>query len=109
MFSDADTWIDAGQSFLAYGAGRAARLVIVGKGTDGQRQQFQALAAGLGVGADVDFPGFRRDVYAFMAHADAFAMASRWEGFGFVLIEAATDDCLHAFGRPPRASDVALR
>lgn len=87
------------RAFARLRAQRAARLVIVGKGKDGQREQFQALATALGVGADVDFPGFRRDVYAFMAHADAFAMASRWEGLGFVLIEAL------ACGTPSAATD----
>ncbi|MGH8444684.1 MAG: glycosyltransferase [Solimonas sp.] len=78
---------------------REARLVIVGKGKDGQREALLALAAELGVAADLDLPGFRRDVYAFMAHADAFAMTSRWEGLGFVLIEAL------ACGTPSAATD----
>ena len=62
------------------------RLIIVGRGK--KLDELQALAAELGVAEAVDFPGFRTDVYAFMAHAAAFAMTSRWEGLGFVLIEA---------------------
>ena len=44
-------------------------------------------------------PGFRDDVYSFMAHASVFAMTSRWEGLGFVLIEAL------ACGTPSVAAD----
>lgn len=65
---------------------REARLVLVGRGQ--QLEALQALARELGVADDVDFPGFRNDVYAFMAHASVFALTSRWEGLGFVLIEA---------------------
>lgn len=80
---DFDTLIRA---FAQLRAQRPCRLVIVGKG--GRLDALRALATELGVGEDVDFPGFRADVYAFMAHAAAFAMTSRWEGLGFVLIEA---------------------
>ncbi len=65
---------------------REMRLVIVGKGRE--RAALETLCAELGVAADVDLAGFRDDVYAFMAHAAVFAMTSRWEGLGFVLIEA---------------------
>jgi len=74
------------RAFARLRAGRNCRLVIVGKGR--QLDALRALASTLGVAADVDFPGFRSDVYAFVAHAAAFAMTSRWEGLGFVLIEA---------------------
>ena len=62
------------------------RLIIVGRGK--KLEELKSLAAELGVSEAVDFPGFRSDVYAYMAHASAFAMSSRWEGLGFVLIEA---------------------
>lgn len=62
------------------------RLVIVGRGK--KLDELKALATELGVADAVDFPGFQTDVYAYMAHAAAFAMTSRWEGLGFVLIEA---------------------
>ncbi|MEQ1437865.1 glycosyltransferase [Fontimonas sp. SYSU GA230001] len=74
------------RAFARLRARRTCRLVIVGRGK--RLDALRALADALGVAADVDFPGFRTDVYAFMAHAAAFAMTSRWEGLGFVLIEA---------------------
>jgi glycosyltransferase involved in cell wall biosynthesis len=37
---------------------------------------------------DVALPGFVPEPYAYMAHADLFAFTSRWEGLGFVPIEA---------------------
>jgi len=33
-------------------------------------------------------PGFIAEPYPYLAHADLFAFTSRWEGLGFVLIEA---------------------
>lgn len=74
------------RAFAAVRRGRACRLVILGKGR--QRSELLALAAELGVGDDVDLPGFQPDPYSFMAHAALFAFTSRWEGLGFVLIEA---------------------
>lgn len=74
------------RAFARLRAQRSCRLVIVGCGK--RLDALRALAQELGVAADVDFPGFRGDVYAFMAHAAVFAMTSRWEGLGFVLIEA---------------------
>lgn len=87
------------RAFSRLRATRTARLVIVGAGKRGQREALQALAADLGVANDVDFPGFCRDIYPFMAHASVFAMTSRWEGLGFVLIEAL------ACGTPAVATD----
>lgn len=65
---------------------RPCRLVLVGRGR--QREELQALAESLGVAEAVDFPGFQPNPYAYMAHAALFAFTSRWEGLGFVLIEA---------------------
>lgn len=74
------------RAFARLRAQRPARLVIAGKG--GQHEALRAQAAQLGIAADVELLGFRRDVHALMAHAAVFAMTSRWEGLGFVLIEA---------------------
>jgi len=65
---------------------RPCRLMILGKG--GGRDALLALAADLGVASDFALPGFVPEPYAYMAHADLFAFSSRWEGLGFVLIEA---------------------
>ncbi len=64
----------------------SCRLVILGKGR--QHEELQCLAEELGVAADVDLAGFQPNPYAFMQYASLFAFASRWEGLGFVLIEA---------------------
>ena len=65
---------------------QACRLVIIGKGKD--RDRLIATAQKLGVEKDVDLPGFIPNPYPYMAHAGLLAMTSRWEGLGFVLIEA---------------------
>jgi len=48
---------------------------------------------------DVALPGFVPRPYAYMAHAALFAFTSRWEGLGFVIIEAL------AVGTPVVATD----
>ena len=76
---------------------RPCRLMILGQGR--ARERLLALAAELGVAEDVALPGFVPEPYAFMAHADLFAFTSRWEGLGFVVIEAL------AVGTPVVATD----
>jgi glycosyltransferase involved in cell wall biosynthesis len=71
--------------------------MILGQGR--ARERLLALAAELGVAGDVDLPGFVPEPYAYMAHADLFAFTSRWEGLGFVIIEAL------AVGTPVAATD----
>lgn len=74
------------RGFALVRAQRPCRLMILGRG--GAREDLLALAAGLGVADDFALPGFVPQPYAWMAHADLFAFTSRWEGLGFVLIEA---------------------
>ncbi|MGQ0698898.1 MAG: glycosyltransferase [Panacagrimonas sp.] len=74
------------RAFARGRAQRECRLVIVGRG--GQLEPLRELAKQLGVGSDVDFPGFRTDPLSFMTHAAVFALCSRWEGMPVVLIEA---------------------
>ena len=74
------------RAFARVRAVRPCRLMILGRG--GARESLLALAAELGVAADFALPGFVPEPYAYMAHADLFAFTSRWEGLGFVLIEA---------------------
>jgi glycosyltransferase involved in cell wall biosynthesis len=64
-----------------------ARLVVAGRegnGTPGLR----SLVERLGLGSSVDLLGARTDVADILAACDAFAVPSRWEGFGSVLLEA---------------------
>lgn len=65
---------------------RPCRLAILGRGK--AKEALMALARQLGVARDFALLGFVDDPYAWMAHADLFAFASRWEGLGFALIEA---------------------
>jgi glycosyltransferase involved in cell wall biosynthesis len=74
------------RAFARVRAARPCRLMILGRG--GARESLLALATELGVAADFALPGFVPGPYAYMAHADLFAFTSRWEGLGFVLIEA---------------------
>ena len=78
-----DTLLDA---FARLRAQRPCRLMILGRGSE--REALLARAAALGVAADFALPGYVLKPYAYMAHADLFAFTSRWEGLGFVLIEA---------------------
>ena len=70
---------------------RTVKLVILGEGKD--REKLEALVEELGLGKDVDLPGFASNPYPFMARADLFVLASNWEGFPNVLIEALAAGC----------------
>lgn len=74
------------RAFARLRAQRPCRLMILGRG--GAKEELLRLAMELGVEADFALPGFVPEPYAYMAHADCFAFSSRWEGLGFVLIEA---------------------
>jgi glycosyltransferase involved in cell wall biosynthesis len=60
--------------------------MIIGRGRG--RDRLLALAAELGIANDLELPGFIPEPYPYLANADLFAFTSRWEGLGFVLIEA---------------------
>ena len=63
-----------------------ARLFILG---DGEREaELRELANQLDLGDAVVFCGFQRNPWKYIARADVFAMSSRYEGFGNVLVEA---------------------
>lgn len=65
---------------------RACRLVILGEGQE--RSTLEQLAENLGIADDVLLPGYQRDPIPWMARASVFALASRYEGLGNVLVEA---------------------
>ena len=85
------------RGFARLRARRDARLIILGRGK--RRERLMALADALGVAEDVDLPGFDPNPYRYMSRADAFALSSRWEGLGLVLVEAL------ALGLPVVATD----
>ena len=74
------------RAFATLRARRPARLVILGEGAE--RPRLERLVATLGIDADVQMPGFVENPYRYMSRAAVFALTSRWEGFGNVLVEA---------------------
>lgn len=62
------------------------RLIILGDGE--LRDMLSSYANELGIAGKVDFVGFQKNPFTFMARADVFILSSLWEGFGVVLIEA---------------------
>lgn len=75
----------------------AARLTILGDGP--LMAEMRELAIELGIADRVTFRGFVPDPFAFYVHADALVLASRYEGFPNVLVEAM------ACGTPAVATD----
>ena len=55
--------------------------------------ELAALAAALEVAEDVALPGFVRDPFSWMFRAGVFALSSKWEGMGMVLVEALACGC----------------
>lgn len=76
---------------------KAVRLVIAGDGPE--RQALLALAESLGVASRLSMPGYVRDIRPLLDQARLFVLASEYEGYPAVLVEA-----LHA-GRPIVATD----
>lgn len=86
------------RAFARLRAERACRLVILGeaaspKKTEEQRAELMALAASLGVAADVDLPGFVANPFAYMARAAVFVLSSAFEGLPGALIQAMACGC----------------
>jgi glycosyltransferase involved in cell wall biosynthesis len=63
-----------------------ASLFILGQGD--QEPAVRALIQKLALGECVHLCGFRNNPWSYMARADVFALTSRYEGFGNVLVEA---------------------
>ncbi len=61
-------------------------LLIIGEGSEGAK--LEALAKDAPSNIDVRLPGFRPDAPSLMGLFDAFAMPSRYEGYGLTLTEA---------------------
>ena len=74
------------RAFAEVRRSRRCRLVILGEGS--QRTQLQGLIEELGIGQDVDLPGFQVNPYPFMKHASLFVLSSAWEGSPNALTEA---------------------
>jgi len=63
-----------------------ARLFILGQGD--QEPALRALIEARGLGDAVHLCGFQPNPWKYIARADVFALTSRYEGFGNVLVEA---------------------
>jgi glycosyltransferase involved in cell wall biosynthesis len=67
-------------------AGMKHKLAIIGEGPE--RGALEASIERLGVRDSVSLLGFRKNPYTIMARADVFCLASRYEGYPLVLMEA---------------------
>jgi len=65
---------------------REAKLVIIGRGEE--EENLLALSERLGIRSDFQILNWVNNPYSYMAHADVFALSSKWEGLGMVLVEA---------------------
>lgn len=74
------------RAFARVRKNQAARLLILGEGEE--RPTLEAMVKEFGLDESVSLPGFLPNPYAFMAHAAAFVLSSRWEGLPTVLVEA---------------------
>ena len=81
-----------------------ASLVIVGDGPE--RSALEKLARELALSDRVIFAGFRQDVPALLASADLMVIASRNEGFPYVLVEGLHVRQVVVATRVPGAMDV---
>ena len=78
----------------------ATRLLMAGEGPE--RGALEALAGELGLAGVVQLPGRTDQPLRWMRHAAVFVLASRFEGFGNVLVEAL------ACGTPVVATDCPV-
>jgi glycosyltransferase involved in cell wall biosynthesis len=74
----------------------SARLIVVGCAPEGEEEyeaECRRRVDELGIGAQVLFTGYRRDVPALMRSFDVFVLPTRTETFGKVVIEAMAAGC----------------
>lgn len=74
------------RAFARLRAQRDCRLILLGRGQ--LQSGYRALAAQLGVVADIAFPGFADNPYSYLARARLFVLSSAWEGSPNALTEA---------------------
>ena len=79
------------RAFHRVAMNRSVRLIILGEGS--HRTELERLVHNLGLDNLVSLPGYAANPYAFMARASVFALSSRYEGLGNVLIEALACGC----------------
>lgn len=74
------------RAFAKVNQRKRSRLVILGWGPD--QAELESLVEELGLREYVDFPGYVKNPYAYMAKSSVFVLSSAWEGLPTVLIEA---------------------
>ena len=79
------------RAFAALRRERPARLILLGDGE--LRPELEALARTLGIGDDIEMPGFDPNPFRFMARAGVYVLSSDWEGLPTALIEAMACGC----------------
>jgi glycosyltransferase involved in cell wall biosynthesis len=85
------------QAFAELRKSKEARLAILGQGS--MHARIEAEIVRLGLSGDVALLGFQHNPFAYMSKADAFVLASEFEGLPNVLVQAM------AFGTPIVATD----
>jgi len=81
-----------------------ATLFVLGQGE--RADDLRHLAAERGVGDAIVWCGFQSNPWKFMARADVFALTSRYEGFGNVLVEAMACGVPAVATRSPGTEDI---
>lgn len=64
------------------------KLIILGQGPE--KKRLREISKQLGIERQVEFLGFQKNPYRFIARAKVFVLSSLWEGFPNVLVEAMT-------------------
>lgn len=62
------------------------KLLIAGTGS--LERELKNMAINYNIEDHISFVGFKDDVYEFLNSCDVFALSSRYEGFGYVMVEA---------------------
>ena len=83
---------------------QAARLFILGQGDE--ERSIRALVAARGLDDAVVLCGFQKNPWKYIARADVFALTSRYEGFGNVLVEAMACGVPVVATRSPGTNDI---
>lgn len=76
------------RAFKAVRKSYHSKLLIIGDGK--KRAELSQLVESLNLKEDVSFLEFQHNPFKYMKRADVFCLASRYEGFGNVIIEAMT-------------------
>ena len=79
------------EAFTKVRATRPMRLVLLGEGE--QRSALERHAFELGVGDDVELPGFVSNPFAFMSRSSVYVLSSAFEGLPGTLIQAMACGC----------------